>query len=112
MARNACAQWLVLPDESLLMPIYFAKAPNVPASVTVLHYAFDGRKLTCLKHGDELSLNVVRGLCEPSIIAFRDRFYLTIVAKGQASPRGANGSVFAARVLWSKPNELAPRQAR
>ena len=25
-----------------------------------------------------MSLNVVRGLCEPSIIAFRDRFYLTI----------------------------------
>ena len=34
------------------------------------------------------------------------------VAKGQASPRGANGSVFAARVLWSKPNDLAPRKAK
>ena len=55
-----------------------AKAPNVPASVTVLHCAFDGQKLTYLKHGDELSLNVVRGLCEPSIVAFRGRYYLTI----------------------------------
>ena len=62
MARNACAQWLVQPDGTLLVPIYFAKAPNVPASVTVLHCAFDGQKLTYLKHGDELSLNVVRGL--------------------------------------------------
>ena len=78
MARNACAQWLVLPDGALLVPIYFAKASNVPASVTVLHCAFDGQKLTYLKHGDELSLNVVRGLCEPSIIAFRDRVYVTI----------------------------------
>ena len=228
MARNACAQWLVLPDGALLVPIYFGKASNVPASVTVLHCAFDGQKLTYLKHGDELSLNVVRGLCEPSIIAFRDRFYLTIrndikgyvsvsndglhyqpikawtfddgselgsyntqqhwlahheglflaytrrganndhiprnrapiflaqvdperlcvvrkseraiiperdamlgnfgasaidvgeswvtdaeyMIKGQASPRGANGSVFAARVLWSKPNALAPERAR
>ena len=34
------------------------------------------------------------------------------MAKGQASPRGANGSVFAARVLWSKPNDLAPGKAR
>jgi hypothetical protein len=228
MARNACAQWLVLPDGALLVPIYFANASNVPASVTVLHCAFDGQKLTYLKHGDELSLNVVRCLCEPSIIAFRDRFYVTIrndikgyvtvsndglhyqpikawtfddgselgsyntqqhwlahheglfvaytrrganndhiprnrapiflaqvdperlcvvrnseraiipergamlgnfgaasinaeeswvtdaeyMAKGQASPRGANGSVFAARVLWSKPNALASGKAR
>ena len=48
-----------------------AKAASVPASVTMLHCAFDGRKLTYLKHGDELSLSVVRGLCEPSIIALR-----------------------------------------
>ena len=34
------------------------------------------------------------------------------MVKGQAGPRGANGSVFAARVLWSKPNDLAPRKAR
>jgi len=34
------------------------------------------------------------------------------MAQGQVTPRGANGSVFAARVLWSKPNALAPRQAR
>ena len=31
------------------------------------------------------------------------------MVKGQASPRGANGSVFAARILWSKPDGLAPR---
>jgi hypothetical protein len=34
------------------------------------------------------------------------------MAQGQASPRGANGSVFAARVLWSKPNALTPERAR
>ena len=40
--RNACAQWLVLPDGTPLVPIYFAKASQVPASVTVLRCAFDG----------------------------------------------------------------------
>jgi hypothetical protein len=34
------------------------------------------------------------------------------MAKCLVTPRGANGSVFAARVLWSKPNDLAPRKAR
>jgi hypothetical protein len=225
-ARNGCSQWLVQPDGTLLVPIYFAKADGMPASVTVVHCEFDGQKLTYLKHGDELSLNVVRGLCEPSIVAFQGRYYLTIrndikgyvtvsddglhyrpikpwtfddgselgsyntqqhwlahsdglflsytrrganndhiprnrapiflaqvdpeklcvirksekpiipergamlgnfgaasispseswvtdaeyMLANQPSPRGANGSVFAARILWSKPNELAPRK--
>ena len=77
-ARNGCSQWLVRPDGTLLVPIYFAKREGVPASVTVVQCAFDGRKLTYLRHGDELSLDVVRGLCEPSIVAFQGRFYLTL----------------------------------
>lgn len=78
MARNGCSQWLVQPDGTLLVPIYFAAREGVPASVTVVQCAFDGRKLTYLKHGDELSLNVVRGLCEPSLVAFQGRYYLTL----------------------------------
>ena len=77
-ARNGCSQWLVRPDGTLLVPIYFGTRHNTPARVTVLHCAFDGRKLTYLNHGDELALDVVRGLCEPSIVAFRKRWYLTI----------------------------------
>lgn len=76
-ARNACSQWLVEPDGTLLVPIYFG-AKDAPASVTVARCAFDGRKLTYLKHGDETSLNVVRGLCEPSLVAFGGRYYLTL----------------------------------
>jgi hypothetical protein len=78
MARNGCSQWLVEPDGTLLVPIYFAPSAGVPASVTVLRCRFDGEELTYVEHGDELSLNVVRGLCEPSIVKFRDRYYLTI----------------------------------
>jgi hypothetical protein len=77
-ARNACAQWIVEPDGKLLLPMYFGRSANVPASVTVVRCSFDGRTLTYLSHGDELTLNVVRGLCEPSIAAFRGRYYLTI----------------------------------
>jgi hypothetical protein len=78
MARNACAQWLVQPDGTLYLPMYFGKADNLPYGVTVVQCAFDGQKLTYLRHGDELSLNVVRGLCEPSIIAYQGRYFLTI----------------------------------
>jgi hypothetical protein len=78
MARCACAQWLVQPDGGLLLPIYFAPGPKVPSSVTVVRCRFDGRKLTYVEHGSELALGVVRGLGEPSIAAFRGRYYLTI----------------------------------
>jgi hypothetical protein len=78
MARNACAQWIVEPDGTILLPIYFAPADGVPASVTVVRSKFDGEKLTYVEHGDELTLNVVRGLCEPSIVKFHDRYWLTL----------------------------------
>ena len=78
MARNACSQWLVQSDGAVLLPIYFSKRPGQPASVTVVQCVFDGQKLSYVKHGDELSLAVVRGLCEPSLAAFRGRYYLTL----------------------------------
>jgi hypothetical protein len=77
LAYSGCAQWLVQPDGTLLVPIYFAKSGDC-TSATVVQCAFDGQKLTYLKHGDELSLAIVRGLAEPSIIAYQGRYYLTI----------------------------------
>jgi len=78
MVRCACAQWLVRADGTLLLPIYFASREGVPARVTVVQCAFDGQRLEYLRHGDELTLDVVRGLCEPSIVEFRGRYYLTL----------------------------------
>lgn len=77
-ARNGCSQWLVEPDGSVLVPIYFAKSARVPASVTVVRCGFDGERLSYVEHGTELSLNVVRGLCEPSLAKYGDRYYLTL----------------------------------
>jgi len=77
-ARNGCSQWIVESDGTVLVPIYFAKSAGVPASVTVVRCRFDGKRLTYLKHGTELSLNVQRGLCEPSLVKFGERYYMTI----------------------------------
>jgi hypothetical protein len=77
-ARSACAQWLVEPDGTLLLPFYFGKSAGTPHSVTVVQCSFDGNEVKYLRHGDELSLDVVRGLVEPSIVRFRDRYFLTI----------------------------------
>ena len=77
-ARNACSQWLVRPNGGLLVPLYIGRNSKVPASVTVAECRFDGAKLAYVRHGNVLRLNVVRGLCEPSLITFRGRYFLTL----------------------------------
>ncbi len=77
-ARNACAQWLVRPDGRLLVPLYIGRNSKKPFSVTVAECRFDGAKLTYVRHGTVLRLNVVRGLCEPSLVAFQGRYFLTL----------------------------------
>jgi len=77
-ARNACSQWLVRPDGALLVPLYIGRNSRDPFNTTVAECRFDGAKLTYARHGNVLRLNVVRGLCEPSLIAFRGRYFLTL----------------------------------
>jgi len=76
--RNACSQWLVRSNGLLLVPVYFGLNAKGPWSVTVLECEFDGERLNYLRHGDELSRNIERGLVEPSIARFGGRYYLTI----------------------------------
>lgn len=77
-ARSACSQWLTQKDGTVLLPLYFGNNAKEPYSATVAAYAFDGQALKYLKHGNELTLPEVRGLCEPSIVAFQGKYYLTL----------------------------------
>ncbi|HBJ86249.1 MAG TPA: sialidase [Verrucomicrobiales bacterium] len=77
-ARNACAQWLVKPDGTLLVPLYIGKSAKDRFSTTVAECCFDGDKLTFVKNGSVLRLDVARGLYEPSLTAFGGRYYLTL----------------------------------
>jgi hypothetical protein len=77
-ARNACAQWLVKPDGTLLVPLYIGKSAKDRFSTTVAECRFDGDKLTFVRNGSVLRLDVARGLYEPSLAAFGGRYYLTL----------------------------------
>lgn len=77
-ARNACAQWLVKPDGTLLVPLYIGKSAKDRFSTTVAECRFDGDKLTFVKNGSVLRLDVARGLYEPSLAVFGGRYYLTL----------------------------------
>ncbi len=77
-ARNACAQWIVEPDGTLLVPLYFGESAGQDFSVTVARCAFDGETLRYVEHGTEMTVSGGRGLCEPSLARHYDRYFLTL----------------------------------
>ena len=77
---SGCGQWLVKPDGGLFIPAYFkAKGDTTSCySSTIFHCRFDGQELSYIRHGEELSLNEPRGVYEPSLAVFDNRYYLTL----------------------------------
>lgn len=77
-AGAGCAQRVDLPNGEILLPIY-AKFPDTSRyASTVMRCAFDGEELTYLGNGSEHTVGVGRGLYEPSLTAWKGRFYLTL----------------------------------
>lgn len=73
-----CTQRLDLPNGDILLPVYFKEKEVSFARVKVLRCRFDGKKLTFVEAGSELRLDTKRGLAEPSLTRFGDRYLLTI----------------------------------
>lgn len=67
-----------LESGEILLPVYFKALHDPHFSVAVLRCEFDGRELRYLDHGSELSVPVQRGLYEPSLVKWGDRFFLTM----------------------------------
>lgn len=78
LVAPGCVQWLVQPDGTLLVPIYFKGRAGSDYQSTVLHCTFDGQEMKYIKHGDELAITGGRGLCEPSLAFFQGKYYLTL----------------------------------
>lgn len=77
-AGAGCVQRVDLPDGDILLPIYYKPIGDTQYSVTVLRCSFDGKTLRYEEHGSEHTIPVKRGLYEPSLARFGDRFYLTM----------------------------------
>ena len=71
-------QRLDLANGDILLPIYFKSKEQKTYRTTVLRCSFDGVKLTYREHGSELTIDNGRGLYEPSLTRFQDRYYLTL----------------------------------
>jgi len=77
-AGAGCVQRLDLPDGDILLPIYFAPKGAKLTCVIVLRCGFDGQRLSVKEMGNELHLDTDRGLGEPSLTCFNDRYYVTM----------------------------------
>ncbi len=98
---NGCGQSVETETGELRIPVYW-NAPGDPCSRSaVLRCAFDGEELRLLEIGDSLSLNVPRGLGEPSLIRHGDEYWLTLRNdECGLVARSRDGMQFAEMHLW------------
>ena len=73
-----CTQRYDLPNGDILLPVYVQHPGNPNETSTVVRCRFDGKTMTYVEHGSELSVDFGRGLSEPSLTKFSDSFYLTL----------------------------------
>lgn len=77
---NNCGQRVTLPDGDILLAFTYG-AESKARMVSGVHCRFDGEQLTIKEVGPSLTNPAGRGLLEPSVTRFGDRFYMTIRAE-------------------------------
>lgn len=74
-----CAQCWELPDGSFLIPVQCHDTENKAChQVVVLHCSFNGKELVYLNEGPPLKLKQPRGFCEPQLVQYKGKFYLSL----------------------------------
>ncbi len=77
-AGAGSVQRVDLAGGDVLVPIYFKVPRQTQYQVTVCRCRFDGHRLFFVEHGNEMTVPVKRGLYEPSLAKFGNRFFLTL----------------------------------
>ncbi|MEI9895741.1 MAG: sialidase family protein [Chthoniobacter sp.] len=77
---NNCGQRVTMPSGDVMMSFTFG-VKDRPRAVCGVRCSFDGRQLRVQETGPEITNAKGRGLLEPSLTHFQDRFYLTIRAE-------------------------------
>jgi hypothetical protein len=78
LVNPGCVQWLVKPDGTILLPLYFSGQGSDESSVAVFECSFDGTTLSYVKHGNEMTVKGGRGLGEPSLALYKGTYFLTM----------------------------------
>lgn len=67
-----------LPNGDILLPVYFKDPAAKQYASSVMRCRFDGETLSYVEHESELTIDVKRGLYEPSVTRFGNEFFLTL----------------------------------
>lgn len=81
MYTCGCAQRVTLQNGDILIPLSFSPLGQTDRMVGSILCSFDGEELKVLQSGNELRLPVKRGLLEPTLTRFADRYYMSIRAE-------------------------------
>ncbi len=82
-AGNGSGQSFEEENGDLLIPFSYQSRADIEggkynASACVMRCKFDGEKLSVLEIGSPLTLNVPRGFCEPSVIKYKNEYFLCL----------------------------------
>lgn len=77
---NGCGQRVTMPDGTIVMSLTFGAGPD-NRMVAGVRCSFDGERLRVQEVGPALENRVGRGLLEPSVTQWQNRFYMTIRAE-------------------------------
>jgi hypothetical protein len=100
------SQSLVLGNGDLLIPVSFRSQDRTDYAVTSLRCSFDGRQLKIKRVGSTLNNPVKRGLLEPQLTFFDNRYLMTIRAEdgyGYIST-SADGLQWSEAIPWKWDN--------
>jgi hypothetical protein len=97
-----CCQRVDLPSGDILLPVRYRADPKSRVyTSTVARCAFDGESLKYLEHGSEHTFSVPRGLYEPSVCRFQERYFLTM--RGELNghvTRSSDGLNYTKAIQW------------
>ncbi len=98
-----CHQRVDLPNGDILLPVRYRADPKSRVYTTVVaRCTFDGETLTYREHGSEHSIPIPRGLYEPSVCAFKGRYFLTMRGEENGHvARSDDGLNYAPAVEWT-----------
>lgn len=98
-----------LDDGSLLIPFYYTvghkfggSAFDVMCQVVCVKYRFEGDGITLVEAGESIDCpELKRGVCEPSLVKFGDRYYLTLRSNEKGLfAESSDGLRFGAPKTW------------
>jgi hypothetical protein len=104
IAPNAgCHQRVDLPDGTILLPVRYQQNKDRRNYTSIIvRCRFDGATLSYLDHGTEHAIPTRRGLYEPSLTQFGERYFLTLRADdGAYVARSDDGIRFDEHRPWT-----------